>query len=449
MTSRRSFIKQSILAAGGLVISSSAFGNVFIGQKPRVIIIGAGFAGLSAAWELKKKGIEFIILEARSRINGRVFSHNMNKDLTVELGADWVGESHTLIQSLCGEFGLELFNNQLDTRLIYEGKYYEKNKWDYSADWKKKYEGILKSYADFTPEDKVALDKYDWWRYLVNNGCDDRDLDIRELLDSTDFGESIRHVSAFAVLDEYAGSSAKNEMDMKIKGGNAALGNKLADAIGRENILLDHSVRRIAQAESVTVYCNNGKTFTADKIICTTPTFSLKKITWEPELSTEHVAAIDQLQYARINKNPVLFNERFWKDESFDLVTDTESHYLYHATKNQRSKKGVLISYTIGDKAAVIAAQDDAYRRRLIKQTLSPRFNDIDKKIESQVNYYWGKDQYSRGSYAMFGPGQWYPLRKALGTQHVHTLFAGEHLADWQGFMEGALITGKAAAEQI
>lgn len=63
----------------------------------------------------------------------------------------------------------------------------------------------------------------DWWRFLVNNGIDERDLQIRDLLDSTDFGESIRHVSAYAALAEYAESSEKNEMDYKVKAATAGL----------------------------------------------------------------------------------------------------------------------------------------------------------------------------------------------------------------------------------
>ncbi|RYF87099.1 MAG: FAD-binding protein, partial [Chitinophagaceae bacterium] len=74
MSSRREFIKQSVVAAGGVVVSTSAFSNVFFGKKPKVIIIGAGFAGLAAAYLLHRKKIDFIILEARNRISGRVFS---------------------------------------------------------------------------------------------------------------------------------------------------------------------------------------------------------------------------------------------------------------------------------------------------------------------------------------------------------------------------------------
>jgi monoamine oxidase len=453
MSSRREFLKQSALAGAGVIISSSALGSFFIGKKPKVIIIGAGFAGLSAAYYLHKKKIDFVILEARKRIGGRVFSYNIdpNENLIVELGAEWVGNSHTRLQNLCNEFGLELQNNQFDSHLIYKGQYYKNGAWSYTDKWKEKFASIIANYDKLTQADKLRIDKMDWWRFLVNNGCEGADLDLRELLDSTDFGESIRHVSAFAALAEYAESSEKNEMDLKIKGGNSSLAIKIAEEIGKEKILMEHTVNRIVQNSkgSVRVFTSNGQSFTGDKIICTIPTFASRKIKWEPGLPTDQVNAINELQYARINKNPLVFSERFWNDESFDMVTDQTPHYFYHATKNQQSKKGVLISYTIGDKAAVIANQSDDWRKQTIRQTLEPHFGEIGQKLESQSNYYWGNDEYSFGAYALYGAGQWFRVRPILARSHVHTHFAGEHIADWQGFMEGAINTGEEAAGRI
>ena len=88
MSFRRKFIKESAITTGGLFLASSAFSNFFIAKKPKVIIIGAGFAGLAAAKYLHKKGIEFVILEARNRISGRVFSHTIDEkeNLIIELG---------------------------------------------------------------------------------------------------------------------------------------------------------------------------------------------------------------------------------------------------------------------------------------------------------------------------------------------------------------------------
>ena len=107
------------------------------------------------------------------------------------------------------------------------------------------------------------------------------------------------------------------------------------------------------------------------------------------------------------------------------------------------------MSYTIGDKAAVVANQDEAFHTDIITQALRPGFGDVQAKIEKQWNYYWGTDYYSKGSYAIYGPGQWFAIRPVLAKPFMHTHFAGEHLADWQGFMEGAIETGEEAAKMI
>ncbi|MEZ4779399.1 MAG: NAD(P)/FAD-dependent oxidoreductase [Flavobacteriaceae bacterium] len=451
MTTRRKFIQQATVAAtGSILLPTPSFGSIFTPKETSVIIIGAGFAGLAAAYKLKQRNINCIVLESRSRIGGRVFSHSIDSNLVIELGAEWVGNSHTRIQELCGELGLELQNNQFDTHLIYKGQYAPAGTWDYSENWNKTMTRLLENYAHLSENEKLILDKMDWWRYLVNNGCDGRDLDIRELLDSTDFGESIRQVSSFAALAEYAESSEKNEMDLKIKGGNGMLAERLAEKIGKEKIVLKHTVTKIVQEGStVKVYCDNGQFFEADKLICTIPTFAMRKIDWQPGLPEEKMNAINELQYARINKHALVFNERFWKDESFDMVTDQSPHYFYHATKNQKSTKGVLISYTIGEKAAVVANQSDVWNAKAIAETLNPHFGNVTSKLSSQTNYYWGNDNYSKGAYAMYGKDQWFRVMPILKEPFIHTHFAGEHLADWQGFMEGAINTGEEAAEMV
>ena len=449
MSTRRRFIKQTAVTAAGMAVGATVFGKSRTNANAKVIIIGAGFSGLAAAYRLHQENIDFVILESRNRIGGRVFSHPITDDLVIELGGEWVGDSHSRIQELCKELNLELENNQFDTHLIYKGMYAQAGKWDYSEAWKTKYQTILEKYPFMTETQQLALDQTDWWRFLIQNGCDERDLTIRELLDSTDFGESNRHVSAFAALSEYAESSPKNEMDRKIKGGNAMLAHRITERIGKEKILLKHNVTKIEQTNKVKVWCENGKLFEADYIICSIPTFSISKINWQPALPPEKMEALSELQYARINKHAFVFDERFWTDESFDMITDELPHYFYHGTKNQKSKKGVLISYSIGDKSAVIANQSDERNAQMIFQTLEPHFGKIQHLLHKQANYYWGEDALSKGAYAIYGKGQWFTLRPILQKPFLKTHFAGEHLADWQGFMEGAINSGEAAAEEI
>ncbi len=175
----------------------------------------------------------------------------------------------------------------------------------------------------------------------------------------------------------------------------------------------------------------------------------MKTIEWLPRLPIEKVDAINELQYSRVNKNAVLYNKRFWKDESFDIITDTTSHFIYHGTKSQASAKGVLISYAVGDKAEVIAKQNENGRSLLMQQALQPAFGIVKPMIEKQFNYYWGDDEFSKGAYSVYRPGQWFRLRPALQKSFINTLFAGEHIADLQASMEGAVVTGENAADSI
>lgn len=452
MLSRRKFIRNVALGSGGLLLGAESFGNFISYKNPKVIIIGAGFAGLAAAYKLHQRKIDFVIVEARNRIGGRVFSHTIdpNEKLVIELGGEWVGKSHKRMIELCDEFKLKLFDNYMSSRLIYKGEYFDKGKWGFSKEWENKFEQMKADYKKLTDAGAKKLDKIDFWRHLVNNGCDGKDLELKELMDSTDFGENLRHVSAYVAIGEYAESNATNEMDLKITGGNDQLAHAFKNAIGADKILLQHKVEKIEQGAKVKVTCAGDRVFEGDFIICTVPTFSAKKINWIPALPADTQMAMNELQYARINKNAMLYSERFWKDESFDLVTDQPGHYFYHATKNQASKKGVLISYAIGDKAPVIKAQTDDWKADMINMSLKPGFGDTKQFLEKQVDYYWGDDEYSKGAYALYGVGQWFDILPVLQQSFMCTHFAGEHLSDsWQGFMEGAIETGEAAAAKI
>ncbi len=451
---RREFL-QSTAMVGGALLAANALGAPPVPtKKPKsVIVIGAGFSGLAAAYRLKQAGVKVTVLEARNRISGRVFSFKPDSapGQVIELGAEWVGNSHERVLALCKEFGLELFNNQFNTHLTYQGEYSKNGEWKLSPEMEDFWNNKEKIWETYTEAKKKKLDKMDWWRFLSTKGLTDRDMDIRELLDSTDFGEGNRHVSACTAFAEYAESSEYNEMDQKIKGGNGQLSEKLADAIGRENILLSHKVMSITQGTTtgVTIVCENGAKFMASKLVCSAPTFSVMKIKWTPALPTIQTDAMHALQYARIGKFPIVFTERFWGAEDFDMVTDEPGHYFYHATKNQPGTEGILTSYAIGEKADVLASVKQERRVQLILDSLKPAFGDVSKYVKDSIKYYWGKDQYSYGAYAMYGIGQWYDVMPILQKPYLHTHFAGEHIADWQGFMEGAINSGEDAAGAI
>jgi monoamine oxidase len=88
-------------------------------------------------------------------------------------------------------------------------------------------------------------------------------------------------------------------------------------------------------------------------------------------------------------------------------------------------------------------------REAVVLEALRPAFGDVKKYLQNSLMYYWASDPYSKGAYAFYGKGQWFGIMPVLREPHMLTHFAGEHLADWQGFMEGAINTAEEAVAQI
>ena len=209
---------------------------------------------------------------------------------------------------------------------------------------------------------------------------------------------------------------------------------------GRE----DYAARR-------TCHCHRRRQrLQADACICTVPARVSNRIVFDPPLPAGHRAAADKLQYARIVKNQILFKERFWGAEDFSLVSDVTSHYYFHSTKNQPGKQGILCSYAIGEKADVLASQSSGGAA-----TSSPAIcchstgTRRNSRAEHSINALATRSPTRKAPMRSTGRANGLRSARFCSRPHGKVLFAGEHLADWQGFMEGAVVTGEAAAQAL
>ena len=154
-TSRRTFIKTLGATAAGLVLAPAVFTQR---RRKKCIVIGAGFAGLAAAYKLKNAGWDVTVLEARDRIGGRVFSHKFaNTELICELGAEWVGESHERIKALCHDFKIPLQKHQFEEYLLRDGRVSRPGEWGFSAQAKTAFEKLIAGYEKLTPLAKTSI----------------------------------------------------------------------------------------------------------------------------------------------------------------------------------------------------------------------------------------------------------------------------------------------------
>jgi monoamine oxidase len=429
------------------------------------VVIGAGLAGLSAAHVLTKHNWDVTVLEAQKEIGGRVYSFTFDKalDLVCELGGEWIGKDHDAVIGLCREFGLKRTPHRFDFFFFQNGKpsrQYRAGDWPFSQQAKRAYNRLKKQNSRWGPGEQQVLDRKDWWTILRDRGFKEGELLRRDLMDSTDFGESIRQTGGYSAAAEYFDSDRYDEMDSKIVGGNSELVRALERAITSRHgrIWTSHRVWAIDQPDTYSgvIVRTSGKrqVFRAKYCICTVPARTLTQIRFRPGLPDDQWDAAKQLQYARIMKTAILCETRFWmKDRKtkFSCFTDETSDFVFDATLDQGGPrdKGILCSYAIGDKADDLAGYTKARLKRKLHHDLQGIFPQANIRIIDIQTQPWQFNRFTQGAYGFYRPGQWFTVREILARPFKKVHFAGEHIADEQGFMEGAVDTGQDAAKTI
>jgi monoamine oxidase len=434
----------------------------------KCIVIGAGLAGLSAAYRAIQNGWEVDLLEASDRHGGRVFtgSHHREgrKPLVYELGGEWIGKDHKRVKALCNHFHLKRIGHRFSIAFWHPGqplKTYRPGVLPFPKTARTKFREFCRQVKKYDASENEDLDRMDWWTRLKQLGFSRTDLERRELMDSTDFGESIRQTSAFVAATEYAFSDPFDEMDQKIAEGNDRLTEALAAAIGKKpnSIHKNYDVKHIVQANGiVTVSAPNRRPLHGEACICAIPAPCLTEIQWAPLLPVDQREAAEELQYARIVKTAVLFQEKIWKKRwplsnksGFSMFSGRVSDFCFESTFRQTGPEGIICSYAIGDKADDLAREAHSQVAEWISGDVSEA---VGVKPNTPAAFLdqkaWQDQEHISGAYAFYRPGQWFSVRPALARAHGRVLFAGEHLSeDWQGFMEGAVETGQAAADAL
>lgn len=416
-----------------------------------IIVLGAGLAGLSAAYTLHKNHQKVIVLEARDRIGGRVWTQHIEGDKTyhVELGGEWIGKQHKKVLDYVREFKLQLLPHRLDPALVLKGMYYRSGDWDFSQHWKKKFCDLLFDLKNSSPQRLKSLDKLDIVSFLENHGMTQDDIEKFSLLQRSMYGEDPRSISAYdAIVDNYILANYTDGIeDYYIRGGNELLPLSLANAIGQEYILRNKVVVEITQhASYAAIRCFDGTIYQAKRIICTIPATIIRSINWLPRLPIAKVKALESIRFSRVTKNGFLFHNKFWP-ENFHVLTEDIMSEIYHATQSQEGEQGVLCCYISGDISQPVSRMDDRERIAILKQALQPIFGDV-KGIEQQYIYNWSDDMFAKGAYSIDQPSTALNRRETLQSTFGKIEFAGEHLAINQGYMDGAIDTGIIAAQK-
>ncbi|RCJ42654.1 amine oxidase [Nostoc minutum NIES-26] len=411
----------------------------------KTIVIGAGLAGLSAAYELVKAGCDVQVFEAQQRVGGRVYTAQMSGGQYGELGAEFVDENHTAVKDYIAKFDLKL---DLACQFPHDLYWF--------------IDGILCNRNSLSSTQSIALDSlYAELQTLVDRQQDPL-LSLDEWLEAKAFAPFASRIaqlqahSLFATDAELIGPGffaypgGDSSVNMRIRGGSSRLVDALAKYLGKR-VHIGNPVRRIQQTgNTAIVNVETAKGFVeivADSAIATIPWNVLRHISLEIPIVEAQKEAIFNLQYGSAVKTLLQYSKRFWSQPNFGIVLlEGDYQAIWEPTFAQTGTRKILSCFSGGTPSLNLAQSV----RNLAEEAVRTIYPDALDTIDF-VSYDWSADEWIRGAYCYFGPGDLNRFNPYLTLPAGRVLFAGEHTApvEFRGYMEGAIRSGQRAAQQV
>jgi monoamine oxidase len=482
---RREFFRRGALAAAllgsGLESLAREPEKLPPARQPKnVLVIGAGLAGLVAAYELSRAGHRVTVLEARQRPGGRVWTlrEPFDDGLYAEAGATWIPHSHSLTRDYSRHFGLRLdlvMPWPAGLRAIYDlrgerirFKPGGRARWPVALRSDERGMGIsalrnryfgpgLELLRDAEkwespPEALRQLDAMSFADYLRSRGASDGARALLRL-EMDWWGDGIETVSALAHLRNYVLSPFRRMFTLR--GGCDLLPRAFAERLSGR-VRYSAPVRRIERHErGVTAFFTEAgapQNLSADFLICTVPFSVLREIEIVPPFSAEKQKAVAELPYSSVTRIFLQTATKPWRkeglagwaasDSPLGLVWDTTFDY-------RRDARGLLQIYSSGENARNFCALDEDERSALALEHLERILPGVRAEFETSASWCWSEDEWARGGYCWFKPGQMTELLPHIARPEGRVHFAGEHTSAWPAWMQGALASGLRAAREV
>jgi len=428
-----------------------------------VIVVGAGLAGLAAARDLERAGVDVVVLEARDRPGGRVEQTTLPDGRVVQLGGELVGEFHTAYLQLAAELGLTLRPSyvaepgEMTTDLVDGVHVGDDLPWMTDAERAdaERLAGLAGALArtvdpddPWSHPDAARLDRLSLNAWLREQGALPAVVRAREVVHLGMAGGSGERTSLLSALrmDAVAGALGVYDLEawesMTVAEGSATVALRMAAELG-ERVRLGAVVRRIALDGTVAVTLDTGERLEADAVVCAVPAGPLRDIAIEG-VSAARLASLHRLRHARAGKYVVAYTASFWRARGQNGLAESEN--LFGSTWPQG--EGLLSVLVPPERLLHHVSAADAVRREELLAALERLYGPEAAGPVGLVTRDWGLDPFTQGYVTQWAPGDVMAVGPLHGTHEPPFYVAGSD--HWvAGFMEGAVRTGRAAAQAV
>jgi monoamine oxidase len=441
-----------------------------------VVVVGAGLSGLTAARDVLDAGYEPLVLEANSRVGGRILTADVEPGLRLELGAQWIGDTHTETAALAAALGVELFDQYEDGETTYElaggdvlreGEFRRRHAADVAA-----VERVLAELDRMTatvPEQPwLAADADEWDRVTIGAWYDAQGLSpvARELVEICTVGilavptwevsllDALANLRACGVGAQLFAESEGGAQTRRFVQGTSAIPDRLAAPLG-DRIVLDAPVTQLDwSADRVTATCRGGFVATARRaVVAVSPTLA-GRILYNPALPGVRDQLTQRAPQASAHKSFLVYDEPFWRADGLNgqLISGAGPARMSNDSCPPPSQggAGVVLAFLEGESARVAGRWDPATRQRALVDEMVRHFGPRAGRPVRIVEGEWADRPWTRGAYnANFGPCTWLHFGAALAAPIGPISWAAtETAARWPGYLEGALDAGHRAARE-
>jgi len=441
---RRTFLKTSTALSAALLLGTQRLARAGALDGKKVVVIGAGCAGLGAARTLADSGADVTVLEAKPHIGGRLLT-DWSMGAPFEVGAGWIHgpEQANPTKQLADAVGAEYVVTDDDNLVVFD------------RDGEEISEDMLEEIGD------------DWWAAVERMDNELENHDNRSLADIvsgdlrddglnwawsayTEFskGGPVKNLSAVLFDDD----DAFDTPDVVVTTGYDALLKPLAEGL---NIKLSTVVSNIQYSTDGAVVKTSAGDFEADYVVCSVSLGVLKagNINFAPPLPSSYQRAIDKVGFGSVTKIAFKFDQAFWDVETqyFGAMTAPKGRWNYWVNYRTFSDENIILGLSVGSYAITADQMSEAEAKADALDVLRNIWGDAVTEPTQMLRTTWYTDPHTLGAYAYPTPGASASMYDRLGEPvEDRLMLCGEHtIFDYAGTTHGAYITGLRAAEHI